>query len=322
MNAQTTESAGQLLPLDSINAVEVFTGSGAALDDILARIRAETATLVPDVSTEAGRKLIASTAYKVARSKTAIDDAGKSLVEGWKTQAKVVDNARKKARDYLDNLRDEIRAPLDAWEAEEKRKEQELIEAARLRREAEEAERLAEIERKERELREREERIAAAERAEAERIAAERAAAERAEREEQIRMEAEERAQREAAEAVARAEREVQEAREAAKRAAEQAEFDRIAAEKAAKEAQERAVREAEERARRQAEEAERARQAEEQRQRQEQERREANRRHVGAVNRKAANALMGHGALTDEQARTVITLIAIGKVPAVAISY
>jgi colicin import membrane protein len=44
----------------------------------------------------------------------------------------VVDASRKKARDYLDALKDEIRAPLDEWEAAEARKEQELIERAAL----------------------------------------------------------------------------------------------------------------------------------------------------------------------------------------------
>ena len=61
----------------------------------------------------------------------------------------MVDASRKKARDYLDALRDEVRAPLDAWESEEARKEQEAIDAARLRREAEEAEKAADLARRE-----------------------------------------------------------------------------------------------------------------------------------------------------------------------------
>ena len=43
-----------LIPLESVNAVEVFTGG--KLDDLLARIRAEAVTLVPDLSTAASRK--------------------------------------------------------------------------------------------------------------------------------------------------------------------------------------------------------------------------------------------------------------------------
>lgn len=63
-----------LVPIETINAVEVFTGQN--LDDLLLRIRAETASHVPNVATADGRKAIASVAYSVARSKTTIDDAG------------------------------------------------------------------------------------------------------------------------------------------------------------------------------------------------------------------------------------------------------
>jgi colicin import membrane protein len=123
-----------LIPLESVNAVEIFTG--AKLDDLLLQIRTEVATIVPDVLTAGGRKEIASLAYKVARSKTTIDDAGKTLVAEWKAKSAQVDASRKKARDYLDTLKDEVRKPLDDWEAEQARIEQEA--AARL-----EAERVA-----------------------------------------------------------------------------------------------------------------------------------------------------------------------------------
>jgi hypothetical protein len=320
MNAQLKESGTQLLPVETINAVEVFHDR-PKLDELLQRIRAETATLVPDITTEAGRKLIASTAYKVARSKTAIDEAGKNLVADLKKRAGVIDAERKHARDTLDALKDEIRKPLDEWEAEEARREAALIEEARLRREAEEAARLAEIEERERKVREAEERIAAAERAEAERVAAEQAERERQEREARIAAEAAERAEREAAERIAAAERAAAEAAERERAAAERAEQERIAAEKAAQEAQERAVREAEERAAREAAAAEAARQAEAARIRAEEERRSANQRHRGAVNRKAAEAFV-EGGFTEDQAKLAVTLIATGKVPAVSIAY
>ena len=51
-----------------------------------------------------------------------MDSAGKKLVADWKEKAKKVDESRKIARDFLDNLRDEVRRPLTEWEeAEEKR---------------------------------------------------------------------------------------------------------------------------------------------------------------------------------------------------------
>ncbi|MDE1907630.1 MAG: hypothetical protein KGH75_14385, partial [Rhodospirillales bacterium] len=157
-----------LIPLESINAVEVFTGPN--LDELLAKIRQETATIVPDVSTAGGRKEIASLAYKVARSKTTIDEAGKSLVAEWKKKSAEVDASRKKARDYLDALKDEVRKPLDEWEAEQARIERESAEKAEAERLAEfEAARI-EMERREAEIAAREASIAAKEKEAAEKL--------------------------------------------------------------------------------------------------------------------------------------------------------
>jgi colicin import membrane protein len=318
MNARLKEGT-ELLPLENVNAVELFTGKN--LDALLAQIRAETATVVPDLTTASGRKEIASTAYKVARSKTAIDEAGKELVAGWKSQAAVVDASRKKARDYLDALKDEIRAPLDEWEAAEARKEQELIEQARLRREAEEAERLADLERREAEVAEAQEAIAAVERAAREKAEAEQLARDQAERDESIRKEAAAKAERDAAEAVQRAEQAAADAAERERVAAAQAEIARVAAEQAAIEAQARAVREAEERTRREAEAAQAAKRLAEAKQRAEDERKAANVKHRASVNRAAAAALVSTG-LDTEMAKVVITAIASGNVPCVSIQY
>ena len=138
--------SGSLIPLESVNALEVFTG--AKLDDLLAEIRKEAVSLVPNVDTAAGRKEIASQAYKVARSKTAIDDAGKMLVADLKKQTGEIDAARKKARDTLDALRDEVRQPLTDWEAEQERIASEKAAAEEAERARLEAVRLAEIERR------------------------------------------------------------------------------------------------------------------------------------------------------------------------------
>ena len=109
-----------LIPIEQVNVDEVFAGD--ALDTLLAQIRQQATAEKPDVETPAGRKEIASLAHKVARSKTAIDAAGKERVAGIKEQAKGIDALRKKARDYLDALKAEVRAPLDEWEEETRRK--------------------------------------------------------------------------------------------------------------------------------------------------------------------------------------------------------
>lgn len=177
-----------LIPIESLNAVEVFTGT--KLDELLVQIRQATATVVPDVSTTDGRKEIASLAYKVARSKTTIDEAGKTLVAEWKEKSKVVDAARKKARDYLDALKDEIRSPLDLYEAELERAEKERVEAFEKARAEEEAKRLADLEQREAEVRAKEAKIREAEEAVQRKAAEEQAAKDLAEREERIRQDA------------------------------------------------------------------------------------------------------------------------------------
>lgn len=308
-----------LIPLESVNAVEVFTGGG--LDDLLARIRAEAVTLVPNVKTVAGRKEIASIAYKVSRSKIAIDDAGKALVADLKKQTGDIDSARKKARDTLDALRDEVRKPLTDWEEEQARIERERVEAEERDRAAAEEARLAEIARREEEIRAREEAVRAAEEAERQRVAAEQAERERVEREARLQAEAAENAKREAAAAVERAEREAREATErAAREAAEAEQRAKDAAEKAEREKAE-AVAAAERRAQEEAERAERERQAQADAQRKADEARAADVEHRRSINRAAMAALIAQG-ISEDDAATVITAIVQGKVPAVAIRY
>lgn len=258
-----------LVPLDE---AEVSTALSAkeSLDALLARIREATTTLVPDVETSEGRKAIGSLAYKVARSKTAIDDVGKDLVAGWKRQAASVDAMRKHARDTLDALKDEVRKPLTEWEEEQARIEREEVERIAREREAEEAARRAELEAREAEVRRREAELAEADRVQREAAEAQRLAQEQAEREERIRQQA------------------AEDARIALER---QREAERLEAErKAAAEA-----------------EAER--------------RRVHDVEHRRAVKAGARDALVGLG-VARETATEVITMIASGKVPGVAIHY
>lgn len=117
---ENTELA--LLPKKE-NAIEVFS-TDKGLDPFLAHIRAEIDGFLPDVSTKKGRDAIASIAYKVAKSKTALDNMGKDLVAELKDVPKKIDAERKRMRDLLDAWKDEVRKPLTEWEqAEEARKE-------------------------------------------------------------------------------------------------------------------------------------------------------------------------------------------------------
>ena len=72
-----------------------------------------------DLTTEKGRKAIASFARKFATRKTSLDEAGKDLNSGLRKKIDVVDELRRKLRDGLDKQRDKARAPLDEYEQRE-----------------------------------------------------------------------------------------------------------------------------------------------------------------------------------------------------------
>jgi colicin import membrane protein len=90
------------------------------LDEILERIKEDALNILTDPTTEKGRKEIKSIAYKVAQSKTFIDDTGKTLTEQWRAQTNKVNADRKKAETFLVNLQEQIRRPVTEHENREK----------------------------------------------------------------------------------------------------------------------------------------------------------------------------------------------------------
>lgn len=96
----------------------VFRDS-AALPALIAEIEAEIAGHSPDLSSKRGRDAIASMAAKIAKRKTAIDDAGKRANEEARAQINRIDEVRRAVRSSLDGLRDKARSPLTEWEAEQ-----------------------------------------------------------------------------------------------------------------------------------------------------------------------------------------------------------
>ena len=340
-------------------ALEVYQIEGG-LDPYVQKIRDEVMGHVPDLSTKKGRDAIASLAYKVRKSKTALDSLGKQLVDELKEVPKKIDAERKRMRDALDELADEVRKPLTDWEeAEENRVNAHKAGLDWFRLRADENRDLgsdelkatldevharivdeswqeyeAEAHRiKARTIDSLTAALAAREKYEAEqkelgelrRLQAER---EQKEREEQIAKEAEERARREAEEKAA-AERLEAARREAAiKAAAEKAERDRLEAIEAQKRAEERAELERRAAAKRAEEAAEAARLAEIKRQNDEADRiererqaRESDRKHKANVNNAAMVAFVA-GGMSEDCAKQAVTLIAKGSIPAVRIEY
>lgn len=317
---------------------------------------------VPDLTTEKGRKAIASLAHKVARTKTAIDDAGKLLNEEARARINVIDASRREIRDQLDALKAEVRAPLTAWEeAEDARVEKAKAELTSIR----EAGRVEFMDAAE-DVQERlvalramtidtvlhgeSAGIASAARSDA--IAALEAAHERLVREEQERAELERLRAAEAERERLEAEQLAAAQEEQRRHAAEQAEVERLAliereAEERAKAEAERVAeeqRQATERAHaealaaetRRAEEAERAAQDERDRAQREadersaaahreaaeQARREADREHRGKIMGAAKEAIMEHGSVPEPVAKSIVLAIAANSIPNVSIRF
>lgn len=133
---------------------DVVLTSDAAIEELIALATAAAERMVEGqtVETAAGRDVLKSTAYQVARTKTAVDDLGKALVADAKKRVADIDGRRKTWRDAMDALRDRIRQPLTDWEQAAQKAAEEVArrgaealreaQAAKMR-EAEEQRRLA-----------------------------------------------------------------------------------------------------------------------------------------------------------------------------------
>ncbi len=99
-------------------ALAVFSAE-KGLEPWLQKIRDEVRAFVPDTSTVKGRAAIASIAFRVAKSRIALDDAGKKLVAELKEVPKLIDAERKRMRESLESLQEEVRRPLNEWQAAE-----------------------------------------------------------------------------------------------------------------------------------------------------------------------------------------------------------
>ncbi|MDU4062365.1 MAG: hypothetical protein E7H59_14565 [Acinetobacter baumannii] len=353
MNAPVNTQVNELQVLEQ-NVIVAAFGKENGIQELFNRMAEQARSIVPDVSTKKGRDAIASQAYKVSKSKTAVDNHGKDLVAGIKAQAAVIDRDRKAWRDQCDALRDEIRKPLDEWEKAEEDRIQSIkdrisnfdagrvdtfstsdliqtiiseVEATAIDESFAEFANEAAI-KKDAALSSYKKSLEIALKREAEQVELERLRKSEQERlqrehEERIAHEAAERArleaERKAKEEAERVEREKQEAvakAEREKREAAEREA-RLVAEKEAAELRAQHAAEAE-RKRIEAEQA-----AKLEAERKAEEARLANRAHMKKINNEALSAMMyGVPGLTEEMAKELIRLIAKNEVPNISIKY
>lgn len=89
-----------------------FFRNGANLDGLYNVVETKARALVADVTTKEGVSQIKSTARQIASIKKRVDDIGKDVVAELKDLPKQIDANRKKWREDMEALQDEIRKPV------------------------------------------------------------------------------------------------------------------------------------------------------------------------------------------------------------------
>jgi len=312
-----TIEPARLATIEPAKRLEVFTTPGG-LNSVIEAIILVARKHKPDVTTDKGRKAIASNAYQVAKCKVLLDDAGKEETAKAKEIPNKIDASRRDMRARLEALQAEVRKPLTDWEAEQERIEAERVaaeEAAALARQIEadheialtlnwayDQKRREELEALERDQQAREEEIAR-EAAEKERQAA-------AQREADLKV------------ATEKAEREKAEAEQRARDTEAKAEQDRIAAEARAAQAKIDADKQAEQAAI-EAQQAERNRQAAAKKAEDDAAAARArDTEHRKVFNQEALQDLIRMTGLDEEKGKAVIGAIAMGRVRHLSINY
>lgn len=110
----------QLIAIDEIsdeNAPVIYVAGG--LHQFIEAVKAEVEGEVPDLTTRKGRERIASLAAKVSKSKTAVEKPGRDYLRRLKEMPKVVEAELREFVTAMDNLRDQVRQPLNEWQAAE-----------------------------------------------------------------------------------------------------------------------------------------------------------------------------------------------------------
>src|SRR5208337_3295950 len=118
MATQVEEAQNQALVLVEALPIEKLF-EPITINPILERIKIEVRAVPTDISTERGRKAVASLAFKIAKTKTFIGDRHDELVSKEKRRLGLIDGEWKRIREDLDALKVEVRKPLTDWEQTE-----------------------------------------------------------------------------------------------------------------------------------------------------------------------------------------------------------
>lgn len=110
-------SAIDVTVLEKLTPADLFTAGGT--DPVYEAISKEVAEFTGNASTDEGRKDIKSMAMKIAKSKTFIDEIGKTFNADLKEKTKAVDAERRVIWNKLEELQHQVRKPVTEWETAE-----------------------------------------------------------------------------------------------------------------------------------------------------------------------------------------------------------
>lgn len=114
----------ELIPVGKYNIQDLFIEQ-KGLTKLINEIEKKAFAAGQDATTDDGREIIRSTAYKIARSRTFLDGLGKNVVKKEKERVAKANDTRKKIGEETIKIQTNYRKPLTDYEEEQKRKDAE-----------------------------------------------------------------------------------------------------------------------------------------------------------------------------------------------------
>lgn len=125
-----TDDDAALIVMPTINLpspTDIQENMKEALSGIYKKLEDEISKVPADVSTQAGRDAIRTLAYKIARTKTKLDESATNLTKDQKALIDAVNEERRTLKSTLDEMKVRARKPLTDWEDAEKLREAKVV---------------------------------------------------------------------------------------------------------------------------------------------------------------------------------------------------
>lgn len=119
MTTDTMERTDILDLAEEQNATALYTDA-KQFDALVESIRSVIGDKAPDMSVKDDRERVRSIAAKIAKVKTRVDEAGKTVKDDAQKRVDEINGFRRRYKETLQGIQDEVRAPLTKWEEAEK----------------------------------------------------------------------------------------------------------------------------------------------------------------------------------------------------------